>query len=224
MIDACMVRRLVAKDWYFQRFTLALYLALGGIGLAVFAQGTEATFYVGSVSLVFVLLAMAVHLTMATIVEEHRQQTLFLASLPVSARELAAAKLFASLSLFLVPWALLGGGVLLTIASDRLPGGLAPYVTIHLLLILLSFCGYVATAMVTRSMGCTVAAIVACNLGFNFSLFFVARLPGIEPSMEGAEAVWNGTVGSLLAAEAVAILLVLCGAFFFSSRRKDLIS
>ena len=224
-MNVSMIWRLVCKDLYFQRLTVLLYLLFGALGLFLFSRGTETTFYVGSVGLVFVLLALAVHMAIATILDERKQGThAFLLSLPTTITELSAAKILANLLIFLVPWSCMSLGVLVAIQSDRLPGGLAPYVSIHLLEVLLFFCVYIATALVTNSMGWTVVAIVTCNLTLNFSLYFVAKFSAIEPYLEQNEPVWNQQVWCLLAIFAAAVPVVLALAFVVQSRKKDLLS
>src|SRR5262245_37633593 len=95
-----MVKRLIAKDWYLQRWPILGGLGAGAIAVALVGAANETAFYIGFVLLVSVLITVGVQLAMSTVLLERKEQTLsFVMSLPISAREYTVAKLAGNLML-----------------------------------------------------------------------------------------------------------------------------
>ena len=222
-MDFGTIRRLVVKDWYFQRFPIAGYLATGALALALVAQPNEGTFFAGSILLITVLIAVGIHLAMATVVEERKNQTLaFVMSLPVSPKEYTTAKIFANLLIFFLPWlALLVGSFAVIAGSAALPDGLIPFCAIVLLEIFASSVLILAVALVSESQNWTIGAIVFGNLFFQGFLYSVSHLPEIAEAMKGSRIVWSPTAVTLLGAEAAAIVALVALTFWLQSRKTD---
>lgn len=218
-----MVRRLILKDWYFQRRAVLIFLAIGAVALALVATGGEGSFYAGSVLLLTVLISVGIYGPMATVVEERKQQTLaFVMSLPISIREYTTAKVLANLLAFLVPWSALLLGTLLVIQGrDALPNGLIPFATLVLVEILASGCLILAVALVSESMGWTIAAIIFGNLSLQGFLYYVSHLPSIAAAMKGPVAHWGSAEIGLLAALVASIGVILGLTFFLQARKTD---
>jgi|CXWL01.1.fsa_nt_gi ABC-type transport system involved in multi-copper enzyme maturation permease subunit len=222
---AAMVRLLVRKDWYFLRWPIAAYLLAGGLALALIGRGGEGAFFAGSVLLVTVLISVGIHLPMATVVEERKDQTLpFVMSLPISPREYTTAKILANLGIFLIPWVVLVVGSLAVIAGRAaLPDGLIPFTVLVLGEILVATCLILAVALVSESQGWTIGAIVAGNLGFQAFLYGVSHLPSISQAMKGQDIVWSPAAVGILTAELAAVVALLAATFYLQSRKTDFV-
>jgi ABC-type transport system involved in multi-copper enzyme maturation permease subunit len=225
LAGSSMIRRLVFKDWYFMRWPIACYLALGGFALVLVANGGEGSFYAGSVLLFTILFSLGIHLAMATVVEERTQQTLpFVMSLPISPADYTLAKVVANLTIFVIPWGLLVLGTLAVIAGRAaIEDGLIPFAAIVLTWILVGYCLILAVALVSESQAWAIAAIVVSNLGFQAVLYGVSHVPSIAATMKHDIAVWSPAAVGLLAAEFAAVVLLLALTFFFQNRKTDFI-
>ncbi|HKI00712.1 MAG TPA: hypothetical protein VKK31_01910 [Thermoanaerobaculia bacterium] len=224
-MNTYMVKRLILKDWYFNRWTIVSYIAAGAVALVLLGMGNEGAFFAGTILLVTVLIALGIHLTMATVVEERKEMTLpFVMSLPISAREYTTAKILANLLIFLVPWGtLLIASFALIAGSAALPDGLIPFTAVVLTEIFVSTCLILAVALVSESQGWTIGAIVLGNLGFNGFLYFVSHIPSMGSTMKGPDIIWNQAAVTLLLAELAAVLLLLGLTFWLQSRKTDFI-
>lgn len=218
-----MIRRLVLKDWYFHRFALLGYLLGGTLALVMVATGGSLSFYLGASLLITVLIALGIHLPMSTVIEERRRRTLaFVMSLPISPRDYTLAKILANLLIVLVPWlALLIGTAAVILARPALPDGLLPFAVVLLAEIFAGSCLILGVALVTESLGWTVAAMVFGNLFFQAFLYRVSHLPSIAAAIETEKAAFNRAELGLLAALLLFIVLVLQLTFFLQSRKKD---
>jgi ABC-type transport system involved in multi-copper enzyme maturation permease subunit len=221
--NTAMVRRLILKDWYFHRWAILAYIVTGAIALGLVAKGGEGAFYLGSVLLITVLIAVGIHLPMATVVEERKEQTLaFVMSLPISSQEYTTAKVLGNLLIFLVPWLTLMAGTVFVIAGRQaLPNGLIPFAAILLVEILASTCLILGVALVSESQGWTIGAIVFGNLLFQGFLYYVSHIPSVAAAMQSPTAVWNSAEITLLVVEVAAIALILGLTFYLQSRKTD---
>jgi len=220
-----MVKRLILKDWYFHRFTIVGYLAIGAVALALLATGGEGSFFAGSILLITVLISLGIHLAMATVVAERTEQTLpFVMSLPISPREYTTAKILANMLIFLVPWVTLVLGTFAVIAGrPGVPKGLIPYFALILTEIFVSYCVILGVALVSESQAWTIGAMVLGNLAFNAFLYWVAHIPAIAASMKTNSIVWSPLILRLLSAELATVVVLLGLTFFLQNRKTDFI-
>ncbi len=218
-----MIRRLIFKDWYLNRWVIAGYIAAGIVALALVRFGDETAFYIGAILLITILVAAGAHLAVATVIHERTEKTLpFVMSLPISAMEYTTAKIVANVLIFLMPWATMVIGTIFVILNrDAIPDGLIPLAAIMLTELFAGYCFILTVALISESEGWTIGAVIIGNLFLNYFLFSVSRLPAIGVNLQGATAVWNATVWQILLAELAAILLILGAAFFFQARKKD---
>lgn len=210
-----MIGRLLLKDVYLHRRMVVLVLAGVVLGFAL-SFGGRALGAVGVSLLLQIFIALFFYLPISTIVEEQRDGTaVFVLSLPVRVEEYAIAKVLANVVLFAVPavtvgsvsrWILGAGGE----AQAAVQVLRTPWVPVVLCSLFVLFSAIVAVALLTGSMGWTVAStVVALFVGGNL----VAQvLPRWERSRAWLEAVSAGgpTVFVLLLAEiglASAVLL-----------------
>ncbi len=222
-MDTALIARLVVKDWSLQRRFIAVASVAGLASLLLLGHGGNGTFYAGTVLMITVLIGVGVQLVMATVLNERTEKTLpFVMSLPISVREYTTAKMLANLLLFLVPWTLLLIGTAAVLGlRPGMPPGLLPFATLLLVELLAAYCLVLAVALVSESSGWTIGTIVFTNLFLQGFLYQVARIPAIEATMRGPEAVWNRPALTLLAVECAVIVLILAVTYRLQSRKTD---
>ena len=217
-----MVKILMLKDWYLQRWMILAGLAGGLASLGIIAIGSNATFFIGLLLLITALIALGAQLSVATIVGERKEQTLpFVMSLPVSYREYTTSKIVGNVFIFLVPWVPLVIGSIAILLYSPKSQGLIPYTAIMATEILLNVCMVVAVALVTESQGWSIAVIMVGNIGLNAIGYLVAHIDGISRWMWGPSLHWSPAASALLFAEFAIIGLMLGGTFFIQSRKTD---
>ncbi len=224
-MNTFMVKRLILKDWYFQRGPIAAYLAAGALALFLIGTGGDASFYAGSILILTVLITVGIHLAMVTIVQERTDQTLpFVMSLPISPMEYTTAKIVSNVLIFLIPWlALLIGSFAVIAGRPEVPDGLIPFTAVILTEIFMSSVLLLAVALVTESQGWAIGAIVFGNLLLQAVMYYVSHIPSVAAAMKGPRIVWDQPVVTLLLAEVAVILLLLGLTFWLQSRKTDFI-
>lgn len=222
-MNCFMVKRLVLKDWYLQRWAILGSIAAGLVTLGITVSGSKAAFLLGLIALITVIIAIGAHLAVSTIVSERKEQTLsFVMSLPISYREYTAAKILGNLIIFLVPWlTLVLACFALILLAPGIPHGLLPFVAIMSAEMLLSTCLVVAVALTSESQGWTIGAIMVGNLALNGFGYYVAHIASIARGMQGPTIQWSTEATGLLLAEFAAIALLLGLTFLFQARKED---
>jgi ABC-2 type transport system permease protein len=219
-MNSFMIKRLVYKDWYFQRFALAASLAGGLLAVGLMSIKSDAAFYAATVLMLTVMIFIGVHLAIVTVVEERTNQTLpFVMSLPISPIDYTIAKIIANLSIFLVPWATLSFGTLALFAIGA--PGMIPLGAVTLAELLASYCLVLTVAIVTESQGWTITALVGTNLFLQAYLYLAFRTPGITGGIKGKVAAWNSVSVTLLVAELVVAMLLIGLTFLVQRRKRD---
>jgi ABC-2 type transport system permease protein len=222
-MSTTMVKRLIHKDWYFNRWAIAAYTAVGLLSLAIIGAGGEPGFFAGSILLITVLISIGIHLVMITVIHERSEQTLaFVMTLPISAREYTTAKILANVTIFGTAWTILFVGTIALIAGrGTLPDGLIPFAVVILVEILASYCLILAVALVSESQGWTIGAMVLGNLLLQGVMYGVSNAPLIGKEMTGDTIIWRQPITGLLGVELAAILLMLVLTFYLQSRKTD---
>jgi len=219
-----MVKSLVLKDWYFQRKAILLCLGGGIASLAIVAFGGKVGFYLGLVLLITILIVIAATVVMGTLVGERDNQTLaFVMSLPISFRDYTAAKMLVNLLIFIPFWLVLTAGSLGLVLAAPPIRGLFAFTVIMAVEILVSTCLMIAVALVTESKGWTTSAMIAGNLALDVVGYMVAHIPGIGNGMFGPVVHWRPAATVSLIVEFALIALMLGGAFFIQSRKREFI-
>ena len=221
-MNYAMVKQLILKDWYLQRWLILASLAGVVASLGIIASGGKVAFLLGLILLIMVVISIGAHMAVSTIVTERKEQTLpFVMSLPISYREYTASKIWGNLLIFLVPWLtmMLGSfGLLLLSPGSR---GLLPYAAIMSTEMLMSTCLILAVALITESQGWTVAAIMVGNVAVNGIGYVVAHIAGIAKGMWGSTVQWSGAASAVLLAEFATVALLLGVTFFVQAKKKD---
>src|SRR5271155_5884586 len=217
-----MIKRLIVKDWYLQRFPILLSLLGGTAAMAILLFGGKAGFMLGLILLITVLVTISAMLTINTTVLERKEQTLaFVMSLPISYREYTAAKLLGILLIFLIPWSLfMASSFVILVLSPTKSQGLIPYVAIMGAEILVSTCLITAVGLITESQGWAIAAMMIGNVALNGFGYLVAHLDGVSRYMFGPVVRWTPTSSGLLIAEFALIGLLVGSTFLVQSRKK----
>jgi ABC-2 type transport system permease protein len=218
-----MVLRLALKDLYFGRFLIIGSLLLG-ITAAVSSSLSRIAFYVGSVSLVCVLVILNIFVVSISIVNERKEKTqLFILSLPVSTSQYLRSKLLFNAVAFIGPWLLLLGVSLAVIALSALPFGLIPLLVLVFTWMLLYYCVFLAVTLVVDSTGWNTTVIVIGNVSVNFVIAFLMSQPSVAAHLGGAVAVWTPLLVTFLVIELVLSAVALALGCFFASRKRDLL-
>jgi ABC-2 type transport system permease protein len=217
-----MVKRLILKDWYLQRWLVGGYFAAGILSLVILGLGSQASFYAGTVLLITVLVAMSAQVVMATVVKERSELTLpFIMTMPVSTRQYATAKILANVLIVFLPWAALALGTIGEFAASPKAQGLIPFAVITLTELLVSYSLMLAVAIITESEGWTIGMIVAGNLFLQGFLYVVSHIPSIGGNMGGGHAVWSQPAILILLGELAAIPLILGLTYYVQSKKTD---
>ncbi len=200
-----------------------VYRLHGGVlSLGIIALGGNVGFYIGLLLLITIMIVIGATLVMGTLVGERENQTLaFVMSLPISHREYTAAKILVNLLIFVPFWLVLVAGSLGLILASPTIHGLFAFTVIMSVEILANICLMISVALVTESKGWTISAMIAGNLAINVVGYIVAHIPGISNGMFGTIIQWRPAATISLAVEFALIALMLGGAFFVQSRKKD---
>jgi len=221
-MNYAMVKRLILKDWYLQRWAILASLAGIVATLGIIAIGGKVAFLIGLILLIMVIISIGANMAVATIVTERKEQTLpFVMSLPISYREYTACKIWGNLLIFMVPWLTMVVGSCGLLLLSPSSSGLLPYAMIMSTEILLSTCLILAVALITESQGWTVAAIMVGNVAVNGIGYLVAHIAGIAKGMWGPAIRWSGAASALLLGEFATVALLLGVTSFVQSKKND---
>jgi hypothetical protein len=219
-----MVKALILKDWYFQRGPILLSLAGGVVSLGIIAFGGQPGFILGLILLVTILVLLSATAVIGTTIGERENQTLaFAMSLPISYVEYTTSKIVGCLLIYVPFWLAIVAACLGLIFVSPTIHGLFAFTIIMAVEILVSTCLMIAVALITESKNWTVSAMITGNVAFNVVGYLVAHIPAIGNVMWRKVIQWSPAATLLLAIEFALIALMLGGAFFFQSRKKDFI-
>ncbi len=221
-INYAVVRHLILKDWYLNRWLILGSLPVGLGALAIVLTGKQVAFMLSIILLCMVIVGVGAQLAMVTTINERKEQTLaFVMSLPVSWREYTAAKILANLIIFLVPWLLLTFGALGVLLLPGAAHGLVPYTAIMAVEMLITTSLIVVAGIITESQAWTTAGIFCSSLGINILGYVFAHLRGISTYMWGTHVQWSSTAWEVLICELLTVPLLLGVTFYIQSRKTD---
>ena len=222
-MSASIVQRLVAKDWYLLRKPALGYLAGGLISVLLLQFGGAAAFNIGSLLIITLLIALGMHVVMATVVGERVDQTLpFVMSLPISIAQYTLAKIVANATMFVGGWLLISLGVCAVILfREGVPHGLIMLSAIMLLYLLASYFVLLAVALITESMGATIATVVISNILLNVLMYSISNVASIKGTYTAAQVTWTSSGLMVIGAEIAVLFTALFTTFFFQSRKTN---
>ena len=221
MMNTKMIGILMRKDFSLMRVPVLSYLLVGMLSVALMGSELEGLHYGGTVLLITALMGLSMHPAMATTVIERKEMTLpFVMSMPITPHEFTCAKLLVNLAMFFIPWTLLLGATLATIAMrPNMPDGLMPLATILFGVLGVAAVAILGVAIVTESMHWAIATQLASNLIFQAMMYSASHTASIKASMHGDTAVWNGEVLAFIGAE-IAVAAVWFGVTLWRQARK----
>jgi ABC-type transport system involved in multi-copper enzyme maturation permease subunit len=218
------VSRLILKDLYLGRWLIGGTLLAGVISLATMPlSGTG--YYVGSVSLLCVLIVLNIFVNFQFVIGERKDKTqLFVLSLPVSTAQYARAKVASSILAFAIPWLLLTLGCVAVIDRSAIPNGMIPVSVAVLAYVLAYFGVFLAVSLATESNAWVTTTIIVGNISVNFLIPWLMNQPSVIATREGEVAVWSGAVVATIVAELGAGALALAGSLWMSARNRNFVA
>ena len=221
-MNYAMVRLLILKDWYLNRWMILASIPAGLVALAIVLTGKQVAFLLSIILLCMVVIGVGAQLAVATTVNERKEQTLaFMMSLPISWREYTAAKILANLIIFLIPWLIITAGALGVLCLPGAGHGLVPFTAIMAVEMLVTTCLMISVGIITESQSWFTATIFCSSLGLNGLGYVYAHLHGISSYMWGTRVHWSPTAWIVLLAELLMVPLLLGVTFFIQSRKTD---
>jgi hypothetical protein len=225
-MNGSVTRQLIWKDWQLQKSTI-LFCTLGGaIALAIVSVGGQTPFLLGSVLFFTTMILLACMLPNAVILNERKKQTLaFVMSLPVSSVQYGAAKLAATVGIFLAPWlTLLAAGLWMVKINHALPDGVIPMGLILAILPLIGFCLIAAAALIGETEGWYTTSVIITNSSYWFVWYSLEqRFPELGRNWLSVTAVWSPNVLMILAGELALVAVILGITLFIQSRKRDFV-
>ena len=218
--DLRMVRTLVLKDWQIYQKQLAGYVAGMLLALGLIGSGSPLVAAAGALLLLVLLLVVGSYAISASIIAERKQQTgPFVMSLPVTPMDVFWGKLVANLVIYLVPFLLVGGGLVMLVQTTPLPDGTLPWLTAIFVFMLLVFCISLCVAIVVDSEGWNVFAMIACNLLINPLIMLLGQIDAIAKPAGGEAIVWSLPAVAILSAQLLLSLAALAFTLWWHGRK-----
>jgi ABC-2 type transport system permease protein len=219
------MRKLIAKEFYVNRWFIAAAAIAGPASLLLTATGTKAGFNVGALGWITTVIAYGVMLAIYGISNERKEHSLlFVLSLPLSIGDYVRAKQIGLALCFFFPWLLSSIAALaLVLARQDVPDGLAPFVVLLCMFMLANFSLVLCGALHSTSEAWTSAVIIVTNMGVSIFMFSVAAMPAIGTHMFEPRPVWNDTFWTVLAVELFIFVLAFAVPLLVAARRRDFI-
>lgn len=221
-MNSQMVTLLILKDLFLSRRLLFAYFLAGLASAAIAVLPNETIAFIGFLLVVTTSIGMGMHLIGELILEERKSNTLsFVMSLPVNVTEYSIAKILVVLMTFLIPWGsmLTGFVFLIAVLPWAKDGVLGPTVLIFFELFA-SFALQLITAIVSESIGWTIAVMVAGNVFLNLFLIKLFSIPEISEAMKTDVFRWTPLMSQILSVELAVIVLSVVIALAIQSRKR----
>jgi len=217
-----LTRRLIAKDFYLQRWLVFIAIAGGLISLVIAAEG-QMRFNIGVLGWITTMISFGIMVAMLGVVSERKERAqLFVLSLPLSHGDYVRIKLLSLLSIYIPGWFVLSASaVTLLLVMPNLPDGLIPYTILMCVFFLANFAVVLCGALHTQSEGAMTALIVVTNMCVSLFIFLVGAISSIHDHLRDATPAWNEAFWTVLAIELVVLALALCLPYLFAARRRD---
>jgi ABC-2 type transport system permease protein len=217
-----LTRKLIAKEFYLNRWLIGGSILAGLAGLLIAAEG-EVRFNIGMLTWLTTIVAFGVVLAMLSIGNERKERTLqFVLSLPLSHGDYVRIKVIGLLLCFLVPWAILSAGAVTLISvMPNLPDGLLPFAVLLCGFCLANYSVVLCGALHTATESLITILIIVTNMNVTLFIFMVGALPSLNSHLRSPAPVWNSTFWTVLAAEAATLAITLSLPYLVAARRRD---
>ncbi|AVP97126.1 hypothetical protein C7S18_07940 [Ahniella affigens] len=222
VINFSLIKKLIHKDWLLFQKQMALYVIGAVVALCLMGNLHKWTFYIGSLLLIIVVVAVACFSISNSLLVERRDRTLaFIMSLPVSPLDFYLAKLAGNLVTFLVPLLVIAAGTYGVILFTGLPDGLVVLATLLFTHIVLAFCASLSTAMAVESEGWNTFVMIASMVLINPYIMLIGQTPSIAEPIKTEAIVWSGAALSIMGIQAILSILILALTGWFHCRKKS---
>src|SRR5688500_1636895 len=187
-----LTRKLIAKEFYLNRWLMAGSTAAGIAGLLVAAEGAM-RFNIGMLMWLTTIVAFSAVLVMISISSERKERALhFVLSLPLSPGDYVRIKLLGLLLCFLVPWGILTAGAIgLVLVMPNLPDGLLPFAVLLCGFMLANFSLLQCGALHTAVDGFITFLMIVHNTSITLFIFLVGALPSLNDHLHDPSPLWN---------------------------------
>ena len=214
------IRLLMIKDWHLFRKQLAAYLLVGIVALAFLGLARPWAFYIGSLLLIILLVAMGCFSISMSLLTERKEQTLaFVMSLPVTPRDFTIAKLAGNLLTFAVPFLVIAACTALVVLGTPLPDGLLVFAAPVFGHILVAYCLSLAFAMQVESEGWNMFVMIGSMLLVNPMIMLLGQMESIRAVTEGEAIVFGAPILAILAAQLGVSAACLAFAVWWNGRK-----
>jgi len=219
-----LARKLIAKEFYLQRWLIIGSTVAGLAGLLIAAEGAI-RFNIGMLTWLTTIVAFGVVLAMFAIANERKERALqFVLSLPLSHGDYVRIKVVGLMLCFLVPWFILSAGAVTLIAvMPNLPDGLLPFAVLLCGFCLANYSVVLCGALHTASEGLMSIVIIVTNMAVTLFIFMVGALPSLKDHLQAPAPVWNSTFWTVLGVEFAILIVTLSLPYFVAARRRDFI-
>lgn len=220
--DAGMVRKLIVKDWQVYQKQLAGFVAGLLLALGLVGMGTPLLASAGALLLLVLLLVVGSYAIQSSVMVERKQQTQpFIMSLPVTPMDVFWGKLLANLVIYLVPFLLVSGGLLMLVLTTPRPDGAVPWLVVVTLFMLANFCVSLCMVIAVDSEGWNVFAMLALMTMIGPFLYWVIWMQGIREHLQGDVIVWSPQVLGLIGGELAVIAIAILAAGWIHARKAS---
>jgi ABC-type transport system involved in multi-copper enzyme maturation permease subunit len=218
-------RKLIAKEFYVNRWFIFGATLSGVVSVLIAGSGTKAAFNVGALTWITTVIAFGVMLAIYGISNERKEHSLlFVLSLPLSNGDYVRAKQIGLTLCFFLPWlASSVAAVALVLVKADIPDGLVPFTVMLCVFMLANFSLVLCGALHATSEALTSAVIIVTNMGVSIFMFSVGAIPAIGTHMFEAKPVWNDTVWTVLAVEFLTLVVAFALPLLVAARRRDFI-
>jgi ABC-2 type transport system permease protein len=219
-MNTLMITKLIIKDWHLFRGYMLGYALLGIISASLMAVSSEASYYLGVVGLITVLIGASAHLAIVSVVTEKKESQLsFIMALPISPMDYALSKMLGGLAIYLVSWGIIVSATILIIYFSHMPNGMLPMLIICALELLAATTVLLCAGILSGSVPVTIVTMIILNLFFNMFMFAVAGIEAIGSHIQSPTAIFNSTALNLIGTELLVIAVVIGTTIFVQSRK-----
>ncbi len=210
--DFGMVKRLIFKDWQIFQKQLAAYVLGLIVGLSLIGVAKPIPFFIGALLLLILLICVGGFAIGSSLLNERKEQTIpFIMSLPITPMDFFWSKLLANALIYLVPFALVFGGILFLVFLTPLPNGLLPWFLLILFFLAVIFVLSLCAAIAIESEGWNIFTQIALSCLISPFIVGLGMFKEIGMYTKTEHIFWSTPTLVIFAAEfsVIAIALIL---------------
>jgi ABC-2 type transport system permease protein len=215
------IKRLVVKDWQLFEKQFAAYVLAGIFSLCLIGMATKWSFYLGSLLLIIIMVAIACFSISNAMINERKERTLaFVMSLPISPLDFYLAKILGNLLTFAVPMLVLALGTIGLCLFTALPDGLIVFALLLFGQICLAFCFSLSVSMAVESEGWNIFVMIASMVLINPFIMLLGQIPAITEPAKTDAIVLSWQALSIFGVQALlSVLILICTGWFHCRKR-----